>query len=395
MISGMMQMFTSSNGASNSSNAAGNASQVPTCRPCDTDDPKKLFTAEERANDKLVGVVVTISSGSSYDPMFREVQPVTVEGERISTYSMSCESVCDLHSYLGAAATPRSEMWQRLVLDVQSVPADSVVFNWECCSGCGDHAFPCKSRVLGSKVSKLMPSMPWTSSSATMQFMGYAIGAGFTVMCSDYSLKSLIYEWSTEHLGPNPFKIVGKCNQQFVLEFVPQELQNEEVPQQLQVVGELCASEGKAVVRALGNTIAYTVKRDREATDLYDLKVLTVVSSDDSGCAQNLDHFSRCEIGTGDVVRTGSAGHVTLTYRSGGQLVASNGHWIELTRINTSLDAVIQCAQKNYGDAEVASFRQEYATKGSSMEQMDCVQKRAQKMVQQSVSTRMKSRTKY
>eukprot|EP00971_Amphidinium_carterae_P083389 1650362-Amphidinium_carterae.1 len=80
-----------------------------------------------------------------------------------------------------------------------------------------------------------------------MRFMGYAVGAGFTVMCSDFSLKSMIHEWSPECLGPNPFEVVGSCDAQFVLEFVPQDLQNEEVPQQLQVVGELCASEGKAV----------------------------------------------------------------------------------------------------------------------------------------------------
>mmetsp|Transcript_28416 Transcript_28416/g.65911 ORF Transcript_28416/g.65911 Transcript_28416/m.65911 type:complete len:381 (-) Transcript_28416:169-1311(-) len=349
--------------------------------------PSKLFTSEENVNDKLVGVVVTISSGSSYDPMFREVQPVTVDGERVSTYSISCEAIEDLYLYLTAAAPPSSEMWQSLVQDVQAVPADSVVFNWECCSACGaKKPFPCRSRgLLGLSMG---PSI-------TMRFMGYAVGAGFTVMCSDFSLKSLIHEWSADCLGPNPFKIVGSCSKNFTLEFVPQELQNEEVPQQLQVVGELCAADGRAVVRAMGNTIAYTVNRDREQTDRYDLKVLTVVTADGSGVAQGLEHYSQCETGSGAAVRTGCAGHVTLTYGSGGQLVTSNGHWIELTRINTSIEAVVACAHKNYGSKEVHEFEQEYASKATASEQAECVQERAKKLVQQSVSTRMKCRTKY
>ena len=33
----------------------------------------------------------------------------------------------------------------------------------------------------------------------------------------------------------------------------------------------------------------------------------------------------------------GCAGHVLLTYPSGGNLVASAGHWIELSRLDTSV----------------------------------------------------------
>merc|ERR1711988_755055 len=114
--------------------------------------------------------------------------------------------------------------------------------------------------------------------SPTMELIGLAMRRGFTVMCSDFSLKALIAEWSEELLGPNPFKRMGACDHQFQLEFVPADLQTEEVPQQLQVVGELCADQGKAVVSAMSDTIAYTVNPDRPATDSYDLKVLTVVT---------------------------------------------------------------------------------------------------------------------
>merc|ERR1712178_579799 len=114
--------------------------------------------------------------------------------------------------------------------------------------------------------------------SETMSFMGFALSRGHTVMCSDFSLKSLLYEWSEQQLGPNPFKQVGTCNHQFKLEFIPSDLQQECVPQQLQVVGELCTDKGEAVVTALSDTILNTVKPDRPKTDFYDLKVLTIVS---------------------------------------------------------------------------------------------------------------------
>merc|ERR1719238_1843816 len=79
--------------------------------------------------------------------------------------------------------------------------------------------------------------------SPTMRLMGLAVRRGFTVMCSDFSLKALISEWSEELLGPNPFVKMGECDFRFKLEFVPSDLKNEEVPQQLQVVGELCAEQ--------------------------------------------------------------------------------------------------------------------------------------------------------
>merc|ERR1711881_520310 len=131
--------------------------------------------------------------------------------------------------------------------------------------------------------------------SATMQLMGLALRRGHTVMCSDFSLKSLIHEWSEEHLGPNPFLEVGECKDKFCLKFVPSELQDEEVPQQLQVVGELCADKGKAVVNAMGGTIVYTVNPKRQATDAYDLKVLTVATD----CGSFPDDL-KCEVGEGE-----------------------------------------------------------------------------------------------
>lgn len=369
--------------------------------------PVKYFTEDENLKEKLVGVVVTIFQGSSYDQIFREVKPTTVPGERISTYSISFDMVEYLHECLLACASLRALTssrrlpplavqqlrnclvdgdWASVVEDIQSVPADGVVFNWECCSQCGDKAFPCRYVGCQSSGSR--------STSSTMKLMGLAVRSGYTVMCSDFSLKSLIFEWCEEELGPNPFMQVGTCDGQFSLEFVPSELQCEEVPQQLQIVGELCADAGKAIVSAMSNTIVYTVDPRRRATDAYDLKVLTVVGEIASSSLRgSASDENMCCVGIGDSKKKGWAGHVTLTYAAGGQLVTSMGHWIEMSRIDTSLESVMRVAAKNFGAGEVTQFQTELATASNDIERSSVIQKRAREMVTKSQASRMKCRT--
>jgi hypothetical protein len=356
--------------------------------------PEKLFTSGENLKDKLVGVIITIFDGSSYDAMFREVRPTTVPGERISTYSMSYREVEKLHVFLASTVPiPENQIaWKNIIDDVRQVPADSVVFNFECCSGCGDNAFPCGDDACFRQ--GLQQEAQMAASNVTMKFLGFALRSGFTVMCSDFSLKSLIFEWSEEELGPNPFLKVGSCDHQFSLEFEPSELQNEEVPQQLQVVGELCADKGKAIVSAMGSTIVYTVDPKRKQTDLYDLKVLTVVT-DFCGEDTQISDNMKCTVGEGGKQRRGAAGHVTLTYAEGGQLVTSMGHWIELARIDASLESVMRVAAHNFGGTEAEDFRRVYMEQTSDAARHEWIQSNCHRYVTQSAPSRMKTRTKY
>jgi len=363
------------------------------CSTCE--GPRKLFTDGQNVADKIVAVIVTIFEGSSYDPMFREVTPTTVPGERTSTYSLSCTDVGKLHTVLAPTAPmveDEHHMWRCLVEDVWHVPSDSVVFNWARCTGCGDHAFHRANAEPRHQGATPMASV-------TMQFMGFALRSGFTVMCSDFSLKSLIHEWSDEQLGPNPFWQVGTCRGQICLEFSPSELQSEEVPQQLQLVGELCAEKGKAVVNVLGDTILYTVNPTRQATNLYELKVLTVATDYESEDSHLLDsgiqEEAKCTMGEGDAQKKGLAGHVTITYAEGGQLVTSMGHWIELTRLDSSFETVMRAARHNFGEEEVSKFNRELATKCSAAERSEYLQQTCHQLVTKSAPTRMKQRTKY
>ena len=210
---------------------------------------QKLFTDAEKQEDKLVAVVVTIGEEMSYDENFREVKPETVPGERVSTYALSVHDAGKLLDLLsGRAAEPG---WRELLEDINSVAADSVTFNWECCGACGPHGFG-RRRAFGAP-------------SATMQIIGQALQRGFTVrrsdasstlgnvehaflyyhalrflllrssevMCSDFSLKALLSEWSEALLGPNPFTVLPcQCDHQFQLDFFPEHLKSQdEVPQ--------------------------------------------------------------------------------------------------------------------------------------------------------------------
>eukprot|EP00933_Yihiella_yeosuensis_P022496 TRINITY_DN1771_c0_g2_i1.p1 TRINITY_DN1771_c0_g2~~TRINITY_DN1771_c0_g2_i1.p1 ORF type:complete len:436 (-),score=70.56 TRINITY_DN1771_c0_g2_i1:300-1607(-) len=419
------QMSKAKQAAYNDSSDSDGGSGESYGRPPTTQGPHQLFKKGEDLEDKLVAVVVTLSSGGSYDEMFKENQPTTVPGERVRTYSLDCCLAYEFLQYLMREDTPTGS-WLALVEDINAVQPDSVTFNWECCGGCANSSFPgrCPSRSNG-----LMSVLTGLSSGSTptMALMGWSLKQGYTVMCSDFSLKALIQEWSEVELGPNPFVKMGSCESQFQLEFVPSQLQNEEVPQQLQVVGELCAEKGKAIVSAMSDTIVYTINPRRKETDLYTLEVLTVVSkidgtstSDAQSCddtesvpdadealQQQMRQYMPAEgrqkppeamlytIGEGGNVKRGTAGHVTLTYASGGQLVTSMGHWIELTRINTSDEMLMKAVAKNFGQCEFQRLQADLSKPMSNMEREECRQKWAKSQISQSVPTRMKCRTKF
>lgn len=400
----------------------------------------------EQVQERLVGVIVTIFASGSYDENFREVRPETVPGEKVSTYSLSLFAVQTLQDYLSGKLTPEG-IWTQLVEDIRSVPADSVTFNWECCGACSDRGFRqgARASALGSSRSRGLIS---ASRSSTVDLIAFALQSGFSVMCSDFSLKALISEWSEELLGPNPFtRLPGTCDDQFQLEFFPEHLKNEDVPQQpgrkqpsqvcffppfffcfplindeilsrkypnsqmaasclgisvacnvciksrqLQVVGELCAQDGKAAVGALSDTILYTLNPRRKATEVYQVKVLTVVTK---WRGSEIPEAMKCEVQHGDARKRGVAGHVALSYPSGGQLITSMGHWIELTRINTSVESMMQVAARNFGEQEIFKHRAELSSARNEAERQQCVQKLSKQMIQKSVPSSMKARTKF
>merc|ERR1712187_538327 len=103
----------------------------------------------------------------------------------------------------------------------------------------------------------------------------------------------------------------------------------------------------------------------------------------------------KCSVGDGDGLKRGAAGHVALTYAEGGQLVTSMGHWIELTKIDASLESVMRVAAHNFGGEEADNFRRVYMEQATDADRNQWVQSNCHKYVTQSAPSRMKARTKY
>ena len=103
----------------------------------------------------------------------------------------------------------------------------------------------------------------------------------------------------------------------------------------------------------------------------------------------------QCEIQHGELKKRGAAGHVALTYPSGGQLITSMGHWIELTRINTSVESIMQVAAKNFGQLEISKQQAALSSARTEADRQRCVQELSKQMIQKSVPSTMRGRTKY
>jgi len=223
--------------------------------------------------------------------------------------------------------------------------------------------------------------------------MGFLLDRGSMVMASDFSLKALISDWDENRLGPNPFVKCGTFSESFKLHFEAETLAA--CPSsQLQKVGELCAEKGHAVVSAMSDTIAYTVDPAKaDGHDRYKVKVLTIVT-EMSGV--NLDKAvpsgMRCEIGA----KYGSAGHVALTYPSGGTLLTSAGHWLELVNLDVSVDNLRAAYRKEYGEAVAERMMVDLSSEGDTFEmQQEKVQSYAKNLVQKSAPCSKRVSSKY
>lgn len=217
-----------------------------------------------------------------------------------------------------------------------------------------------------------------------MKFAKLMIDRGHMTMFSDFSLKALIAQWDKDTLGPNPFVKVSEYGGNFTLEFDPKQLV--ECPSaQLQIIGEM-AAVGHCNVQAMGGTIVYGVDKTKADTDVYKMQVLTVVTS--------LNQGNQCEING----KKGQAGHVLLTYKSGGHLLVSMGHWAELMKVDTTDKVLFEVAAREYGQERAQKMQMEYANISDEVERKDYISKNAVEFVQSSApcaNMAKKARSKY
>jgi len=87
------------------------------------------------------------------------------------------------------------------------------------------------------------------------------------------------------------------------------------------------AEGGKCQLHTLSQTILFSVDCDKIDHDRYKLDVLTINTSTKPKKKELVLQIEE---------ETGSAGHVLLTYKTGGMILTSMGHWIELMKVDTS-----------------------------------------------------------
>jgi len=310
-----------------------NRSRIPPRRIIQIQSIKLANT--ESANDKVVAVVVSICDSESYDALFTTIPQEGAAGTRVAVYRATSNSLSAILRAFNRDPLPSPDqelaaMVRQVMADIELVDNDCVVFNWECCGGCSDEGF-CEHHQ-------------HSASQTTLELMECLIARGSMVMCSDFSLKALIKDWRPDLLGPNPFLQLGTFHRSFKLYFDPATLAQCS-SSQLQKVGELCG-QGHAVVGAMPDTIAFTVDQSKTQHNAYKVQVLTVVT-DMSGfdLDERLPHDKRCQINN----HYGAAGHVLLTYPSGGHLLVSAGHWLELSNLDVSIENLRVLAAREYG----------------------------------------------
>jgi hypothetical protein len=87
----------------------------------------------------------------------------------------------------------------------------------------------------------------------------------------------------------------------------------------------------------MGGTIMYAVNKKNIKHDKYKVQVLTVVNN-----MKVTDENLRCEVGEFN----GAAGHVLIKYPSGGAILTSMTHWIELMKVDTSEQKLFEVAAR-------------------------------------------------
>ena len=295
-----------------------------------------------------MAVIVTLCASASYDPMFAKEKQI-VEGGRVAVYSVQYGNmdVEHLSHCLGATEEDDTNKFdgaeKRVVMqlqkDIQSVDPECVVFNFECCGGC--------STEKGFR--------NFEYSDGVMKIVKQLLDKSHMLMFSDFSLKALLARWDESKLGPKVGREVGKLSSSMELTFKPEVLK-ECVSQQLVAVGELC-SDGHAVVGAMGGTIMYDLTNVE--TDAYKVEKLTSLRK-------------------ADMRDVRAAGHAVVTYPSGGCLLLSCGHWVELQSLGTTEENVKARTKAQMGEVQYAQWENVYnaapAPQQQQMQQMQAQQ---------------------
>jgi hypothetical protein len=306
-------------------------------------DARRILQAESDRELPPCAVIVTILQGGSYDDLYRHTPQISPDPTHtVALFELNYSVLQEVLQALRGDVS--DSMNASVISDIIScmgqVDPDSVVFNFECCGSCSEEG-------MGGYASVIMP------------LVALLVQHQHIVMFGDFSLKGLIHDWSEELLGPNPFVNRGTTCSPMKLTFVPEALVDC-CNAQLQNVGKMCES-GEAIVKVMGGTIVFDISAQKSDTDRYATEVLT-----------------RCVNSPGGE----TCGHVMLTYPSGGRILVSAGHWIELSHLSGATEeSVLRMCTEQMGGQKAQQMMYDLQNSASAIEREQIIQKNAQEVV--------------
>jgi len=290
------------------------------------DDNYNVNDEDVKSELPIESMIITVRGGQSYDSLFttyKQHSPTGRAAVHVIDYSLLPQITCMLNNDL-TNATPLVQ----LIHDTMAkISHQNIMFNFECCSGCSHQKHHFETHQY--KFPKYQ----------VMELMSKLKELSIMVACGDFSLKALITDWNSDILGECPFVNAGEVDGEITLMFDVDSVTNC-TSKQLSRFAEL-STDGQAHVGTMPGTIVYNVKQN--LTDMpYEINVLTVVQN-------TYKNYTACTETTVGKFK-GTAGHVMLTYPdTNWRLLVSNCHFIELVRIDTTLDKFRQVSQKTYG----------------------------------------------
>lgn len=328
---------------------------------------KIVFDEKDNAKPPCA-VIVTIKSGSSYDAIFTSVPQVSPdESVAVKVFHFNYATIPDiLRCIQGKSCQSANATVARVIHEMldcrKEVDPDSFVVNFECCSGCS-----CNGYEEGSAES-------------VNSLLAWMIQEKHVAMFADFSLKSLIKEWDTDVLGPNPFINLGDTSRSLAIQFEPEKLL-ESPNTQLQNLGRMC-NKGSAFISVLPSTIVFTIDPKVANTPAYEVEILTVVGSTTG------KNFDIKKDGS-----TGTVGHAILRYPSGACILVSSGHWMELNHLDgVDEDSLMKTTLATMGLTEANDLRCELDSATTQLEKASVMQKRAKRTLLSSAPCKYSSR---
>ena len=128
--------------------------------------------------------------------------------------------------------------------------------------------------------------------------------------------------------------------------------------------------------------MVFGVNKKKADNAKYKLSILTIVTIAGGFNTETIKE-NICTIGENH----GTVGHAMLKYKSGGLILLSAGHWIELSNLNTNIDNLEEVAMKNYAlDEECMNEIKEIKSLEKEEERGERIQKMANRFVQQTAA---------